>query len=76
MKDDIYSSKKISKKFEETLPLKINELFYVVIFILLHYFELLKNNVLKLKKKVTYNLIENLPIQNVQDFFNKYTIFK
>lgn len=63
------------KNLKELLPLKINEIFYIVMFVLLHYFEILKNKILKLKKKVTYNLIEDLPIRNVKYDFSINTSF-
>ena len=63
------------KNLKELLPLKINEIFYIVIFVLLYYFEILKNKILKLKRKITYNLIEDLPIQNVKYDFSINTSF-
>ena len=65
------------KSLKELLPLKINELFYVIVFILLHYFEVLKSKVLKLKNKEShpYNLIENLPFNNVKYDFSINTPF-
>jgi hypothetical protein len=76
MKENIDISKNVDfKNLKEILPLKINEIFYIVIFVLLYYFEILKNNILKLNKKVTYNLIEDLPIQNVKYDFSINTSF-
>jgi hypothetical protein len=76
MKENIDISKNVDfKNLKELLPLKINEIFYIVIFVLLHYFEILKNKILKLKKKITYNLIEDLPIQNVKYDFSINTSF-
>ena len=76
MKENMDISKNIDfKNLKELLPLKINEIFYIVIFVLLYYFEILKNKILKLKKKITYNLIEDLPIQNVKYDFSINTPF-
>jgi hypothetical protein len=79
---DIYKNMNIDisknidfKNLKELLPLKINEIFYIVIFVLLYYFEVLKTQILKLKKKITYNLIEDLPIQNVKYDFSINTPF-
>jgi hypothetical protein len=60
---------------KELLPLKINELFYVVLFSIVYYFEILKNKVLSLKTKVSYNLIEDLPLHNVKYDFSINTSF-
>ena len=75
MKEDIDFKNVDFKNLKELLPLKINEIFYIVIFVLLHYFEILKTKILKLKNKVTYNLIEDLPIQNVKYDFSINTSF-
>ena len=75
MKENIHFKNVDFKNLKELLPLKINEIFYIVIFVLLHYFEILKNKILKLKKKVTYNLIEDLPIRNVKYDFSINTSF-
>ena len=73
--DNIDSNSNSNLSLKELLPLKINELFYVVLFSIVYYFEVLKNKVLSLKRKISYNLIEDLPLHNVKYDFSINTSF-
>jgi hypothetical protein len=77
------SSKELNfKSLKELLPFRINEIFYIVVYVLIYYFEVLKIKVSNFRNKHSGNnmnnvngLIENLPLHNIKYDFSINTPF-